>query len=201
VTRLRRSVTALLLVAPLNLAAAGSVASRGFAASSSGLCGREAGFVDARFGGGWTVGVDNGTTCDLSKNEGGFSMVLNFTGSLPGPLTAEQEWKAGHTPGDHERAWLVKGLGRLAPHGVSVLGGVPGHGTVTAVFTYTGAPGGSYGDGLEVDDGYNVIGAGVSEWPDPIGRVTPTLFPLQHQHAVHELAARLVPLFYSGTKP
>ena len=62
------------------------------------------------------------------------------------------------------------------------------------------APGGSYGVGLEAGDGFNVVGAGVSEWTVPFGRKTPIVFPLQHQHAVEELAARLIPLFYSATK-
>lgn len=118
-------------------------------------------------------------------------MVLNFTRSLPGPVTTEQEWGAGHTPGDHEKAWLSPGLGRLGPNGVSVLGGIPGRGIVTAVFTYMGSGrvvGGRVGSRRWFKLSDLVYPNGLS----PFGRKMAIVFPSQHEHAVEQLATRLV---------
>ena len=50
------------------------------------------------------------------------------------------EWQAAHTPGGHEKLWILPHLGRLAPDGSSALGEIPGHGKVTAILWNTGMP-------------------------------------------------------------
>lgn len=121
---------------------------------------------------------------------------------MQGPLSAEAEWQAAHTPGAHEKIWILAHLGRLAPDGSSALGEIPGHGKVTAILWNTGvAKNNDFGVDMEIADGFTVVGAGTSEWPVPLGRSGVDTYPQAHQNAIETLGARLVPLFYTNTKP
>jgi hypothetical protein len=194
-----RSPLLLMAMAPVVAASTSPAA----AAPAGKLCGAESSFVHANFGSSWTIGSNTPTQCILgTTSTSGFEISLAFEGIVKGPLTAEAEWQAAHTPGAHEKIWIVPHLGRLAPDGSSALGQIPGHGKVTAILWNTGVPkNGDFGVDIEIADGYTVVGAGTSEWPVPIGRSGVDTYPQAHQNAIESLGARLVPLFYTKTKP
>jgi hypothetical protein len=173
------------------------------AAPAGKLCGAESSYVDANFGSGWAIGLDTPTQCVLGiQPTKGFAKTLAFEGVLQAPASAEDEWQAAHTPGAHEKIWILQHLGRLAPDGSSALGEIPGHGKVTAILWSTGVPkNNAFGVDIEIADGYTVVGAGTSEWPVPLGRSGVDTFPQAHRNAIESLGARLVPFFYTKTKP
>ncbi len=192
---------------PLLLLAVGPViassTSPAVAAPMGKLCSVEASFVAANFGSGWRIGSNTPTQCVLGVTPTtGFAKSLAFEGVVQAPLSAEAEWQAAHTPGAHEKIWILPHLGRLAPDGSSALGEIPGHGKVTAILWNTGIPiNNDFGVDIEIADGFTVVGAGTSEWPVPLGRSGVDTFPQGHQNAIETLGSRLVPLFYSKTKP
>ena len=192
-----------LLLVALGPVIAASTSPSAAAAPTTKLCSLESSFVDANFGPGWAIGSNTPTQCLLGRTPiTGFAKTLDFEGVVQAPLSAEDIWRAGHTPGAHEEVWILPHLGRLAPDGSSALGEIAGHGKVTAMFYNTGiAKNGSFGVDIEIADGYTVIGAGTSEWPVPLGRSGVDTFPQAHQNAIKSLGARLVPLFYTKVKP
>jgi hypothetical protein len=192
---------------PLLLLAVGPVmvssTSPAAAAPTGKLCSVEASFVDANFGSGWRIGLSTATQCVLGITPTtGLAKSLAFEGVMQAPLSAEAEWQAAHTPGAHEKIWILAHLGRLAPDGSSALGEIPGHGKVTAILWNTGIPiNNDFGVDIEIADGFTVVGAGTSEWPVPLGRSGVDTFPQEHQNAIETLGSRLVSLFYTKTKP
>jgi hypothetical protein len=163
----------------------------------------ESSFIEANFGPGWKIGSNTPTQCILGITPTtGFAISLAFEGIVQGPLSGEDEWQAAHTPGSHEKIWILPHLGRLAPDGSSALGEIPGHGKVTAIFWNTGiAKNNDFGVDIEIADGYTVVGGGTSEWPVPVGSPDVDTFPQAHQNAIKSLGARLVPIFHTKTKP
>jgi hypothetical protein len=192
--------TMLLLASGSVMAASTSPAA---AAPTGKLCSAESSFVDANFGSGWRIGSNTPTQCLVGITPTtGFAISFAFEGIVQGPLSAEDEWQAAHTPGAHQKIWILPHLGRLAPDGSSALGDIPGHGKVTAILWNTGVPkNGSFGVDIEIADGFTVVGAGTSEWPVPLGRSGVDTYPQAHQNTIETLGARLVPLFYTKTKP
>jgi hypothetical protein len=192
--------TMLLLASGSVMAASTSPAA---AAPTGKLCSVESSFVDANFGSGWRIGSNTPTQCLVGITPTtGFAISLAFEGIVQGPLSAEDEWQAAHTPGAHQKIWILPHLGRLAPDGSSALGDIPGHGKVTAILWNTGVPkNNDFGVDIEIADGFTVVGAGTSEWPVPLGRSGVDTYPQAHQNTIETLGARLVPLFYTKTKP
>ena len=178
------------------------------AAPKAGLCNFEKSYVDSNFGTGWETATNTPTACELgitSKN--GFAQELAFNSVLEGTLyasglSAEAQWQAAHTPGSHEQIWILPHLGRLAPDGSSALGDIPGHGNVTAIFWNSGIPKNSiFSIHMEVADGYSIVSTLTSQWPVPIGSPGVDTYPQAHQNAIKSLADRLLPLFYTKSKP
>ena len=168
----------------------------------------ESSFVDANFGTGWETATNTPTACELgitSKN--GFAQELAFNSVLEGTLyasglSAEAEWRAAHTPDSHEQISILPHLGRLAPDGSSALGDIPGHGKVTAIFWNSGIPKNSlFSIQMEVADGYSIVSTLTSQWPVPVGSRGVDTYPQAHQNAIKSLADRLLPLFYTKSKP
>ncbi len=200
------------LCSPLLLLALGPVmvasAAPAAGAPTANLCAVESSFVDANFGTGWETATNTPTACELgitSKN--GFAQELAFNSVLEGTLyasglSADAEWRAAHTPDSHEQISILPHLGRLAPDGSSALGDIPGHGKVTAIFWTSGIPKNSlFSIQMEVADGYSIVSTLTSQWPVPVGSRGVDTYPQAHQNAIKSLADRLLPLFYTKSKP